>query len=107
MRRWETVGSPVIVQLSNGGAAFYAGKSLKLDYAAGASARQRVSAAHHVHDSPRPTACPLFCIPTIVREAVAVIDGLLDKGEAFHKATGQPLFSHMIDLSEEPIEGKH
>ncbi|MDA9864449.1 class II fructose-bisphosphate aldolase, partial [Flavobacteriales bacterium] len=44
-----SVGSPVIVQLSNGGAAFYAGKSLKLDQQAGA-VHGSVSAALHVHE---------------------------------------------------------
>ena len=43
------VGSPVIVQLSNGGAAFYAGKSLKLDNQQ-AQVLGSVSAAHHVHE---------------------------------------------------------
>src|SRR5690606_21153878 len=33
------------------------------------------------------------------------IDGLLDYGERFHAEHGKPLYSsHMLDLSEEPIE---
>lgn len=99
------VGSPVIVQLSNGGAAFYAGKSLKLDNQQ-AQVLGSVSAAHHVHELAAAYGVPVVLhTDHCARKLLPWIDGLLDRGEAFHKATGQPLFSsHMIDLSEEPIE---
>ena len=99
------VRSPVIVQLSNGGAAFYAGKSLKLD-SQQAQVLGSVSAAHHVHELAAAYGVPVVLhTDHCARKLLPWIDGLLDRGEAFHKATGQPLFSsHMIDLSEEPIE---
>jgi len=99
------VGSPVMVQLSNGGAAFYAGKSLKLD-AQGGAVLGSVTAALHVHEM-----AVAYGVPVVLhtdhcaRKLLPWIDGLLDRGEAYHASTGQPLFSsHMIDLSEEPIE---
>lgn len=99
------VGSPVIVQLSNGGAAFYAGKGLKAEGQHGAVLGS-VSAALHVH-----TLAQAYGVPVILhtdhcaRKLLPWIDGLLDAGEAHFERTGQPLFSsHMIDLSEEPIE---
>ncbi len=99
------VGSPVIVQLSNGGASFYAGKGLKTE-GQRAAVLGSVSAALHVH-----TMAQAYGVPVILhtdhcaRKLLPWIDGLLDAGEAHFERTGQPLFSsHMIDLSEEPIE---
>lgn len=99
------VGSPVIVQLSNGGASFYAGKGLKAE-GQRAAVLGSVSAALHVH-----TMAQAYGVPVILhtdhcaRKLLPWIDGLLDAGEAHFERTGQPLFSsHMIDLSEEPIE---
>lgn len=99
------VGSPVIVQLSNGGAAFYAGKGLKAE-GQHAAVLGSVSAALHVH-----TLAQAYGVPVILhtdhcaRKLLPWIDGLLDAGEAHFERTGQPLFSsHMIDLSEEAIE---
>ena len=99
------LGSPVIVQLSNGGAAFYAGKGLKVE-GQHAAVLGSVSAALHVH-----TLAQAYGVPVILhtdhcaRKLLPWIDGLLDAGEAHFERTGQPLFSsHMIDLSEESIE---
>ena len=99
------VNSPVIVQFSNGGAAFYAGKGLKLEDQRGAVLGS-VSGAMHVH-----TLAQAYGVPVILhtdhcaRKLLPWIDGLLDAGEAHFERTGQPLFSsHMIDLSEESIE---
>lgn len=99
------VGSPVIVQLSNGGAAFYAGKSLKLDHQQGAILGS-VSAALHVHELAEAYGVPVVLhTDHCARKLLPWIDGLLDRGEAHFAATGKPLFSsHMIDLSEEPLE---
>jgi fructose-bisphosphate aldolase class II len=99
------VNSPVIVQLSNGGAAFYAGKSLKLDRQAGA-VHGSVSAALHVHEMAQAYDVPVVLhTDHCARKLLPWIDGLLDRGEAHHATHGAPLFSsHMIDLSEEPIE---
>ena len=101
----KEVNAPVIVQFSNGGAYFNAGKGLsnKNEKAAIAGA---VAGAKHVH-----TMAKLYDIPVILhtdhcaKKLLPWIDGLLDAGEQFYKENGIPLYSsHMIDLSEEPIE---
>jgi fructose-bisphosphate aldolase class II len=99
------LNSPVIIQWSNGGGAFYAGKGLKLADQQNAILGS-VSGALHVH-----TLAEAYGVPVILhtdhcaRKLLPWIDGLLDAGEAHFKKTGHPLFSsHMIDLSEEPIE---
>ena len=96
--------SDVVIQLSNGGAQFYAGKGMK--DAGTAKVLGAVSAAQHVHLlAEHYGVCVVLHTDHCARKLLPWIDGLLDRGEAFHKATGQPLFSsHMIDLSEEPIE---
>ncbi len=101
----KEVNAPVIVQFSNGGAYFNAGKGLsnKNEKAAIAGA---VAGAKHVH-----TMAKLYDIPVILhtdhcaKKLLPWIDGLLDAGEQFYKENGIPLYSsHMIDLSEESIE---
>ncbi|MDR2935908.1 MAG: class II fructose-bisphosphate aldolase [Rikenellaceae bacterium] len=99
------VNAPVIVQFSNGGAAFYAGKGIGLEGQAGA-VLGAVSGAKHIH-----IVAESYGIPVIVhtdhaaKKLLPWIDGLLDAGEEFHKETGKPLFSsHMLDLSEEPLK---
>jgi fructose-bisphosphate aldolase, class II len=105
METAKAVNSPVIIQLSNGGAQFYAGKSLdnsKLQ----ACILGGVSAAKHVH-----LLAEHYGIAVILhtdhaaKKLLPWIDGLLEHGEKFFAETGKPLFSsHMLDLSEEPIE---
>lgn len=97
--------SPVIIQLSNGGAVFFAGKGLSNDGQVAAVAGA-VSAAHHIRE-----VAPLYGVPVILhtdhaaRKLLPWIDGMLDAGEAYHAVHGEPLYSsHMLDLSEEPIE---
>ncbi len=99
------VNSPVIVQLSNGGAQFYAGKGLSNEHQR-ATVLGSISAAHHVH-----TLAEAYEVPVILhtdhcaRKLLPWIDGLLDASERHFEATGRPLYSsHMIDLSEEPLE---
>ena len=99
----KNVNSPVIVQFSNGGGAYYAGKGLPSDEAAILGC---ISGAQHVH-----TVAKAYGIPVILhtdhaaRKLLPWIDALLDASEAHYKVHGIPLFSsHMIDLSEEPIE---
>ncbi|MCD7962616.1 MAG: class II fructose-bisphosphate aldolase [Rikenellaceae bacterium] len=99
------VNSPVIIQLSNGGASFYAGKGLSNDGQKSAILGA-VSAAKHVH-----TVAEAYGIPVILhtdhaaKKLLPWIDGLLDEGEKYYKETGKPLFSsHMLDLSEETLE---
>jgi fructose-bisphosphate aldolase class II len=97
------VKSPVIIQFSNGGAGFYAGKGLKTSDAAVLGA---VSGANHVH-----TMAKAYGIPVVLhtdhaaKKLLPWIDGLLDAGKENFAKTGRPLFtSHMLDLSEESLE---
>jgi fructose-bisphosphate aldolase class II len=99
------VGSPVIVQYSHGGASFQAGKGLKLPNE-GAAVLGAISGALHVHQL-----AAAYGIPVILhtdhcaRNILPWVDGLLDAGERHFEQTGAPLFSsHMLDLSEEPLE---
>lgn len=97
--------APVIIQFSNGGAQFFAGKGLSNE-AHKAGIAGAVSGARHVH-----AMAELYGATVILhtdhaaRKLLPWIDGLLDAGEQFFKETGKPLYSsHMIDLSEEPLE---
>jgi len=104
----ETAGklnSPVIVQFSTSGAAFVAGKNVPvgadqasiLGSVAGASHVRAVAAAYDARVILHTDHCP--------RSRLGWITGLLDEGEHHYEATGEPLFSsHMLDLSEDPIE---
>ncbi len=101
----KAVNSPVIVQLSNGGAQFYAGKSLdnsKLQ----ACILGCVSAARHVHLlAEHYGVAVILHTDHAAKKLLPWIDGLLEHGEKFFAETGKPLFSsHMLDLSEEPLE---
>ncbi|MDJ1468316.1 class II fructose-bisphosphate aldolase [Cytophagaceae bacterium DM2B3-1] len=100
----KAVNSPVIIQFSNGGAQFYAGKSVPNDKQQ-ATIAGAISGALHVHQM-----AELYGIPVILhtdhaaKKLLPWIDGLLDAGEKFFAQHGKPLFSsHMIDLSEEPL----
>lgn len=101
----KIVQSPVIVQFSNGGASFYAGKGLSNSGEKSAIAGA-ISGALHVHQL-----AEMYGIPVILhtdhaaKKLLPWIDGLLDAGEKFFAQHGKPLFSsHMLDLSEEPLE---
>ena len=100
----KAVNAPVIIQFSNGGAKFNAGKSLSMDHQ-GAAVLGAVAGAHHVH-----TMAEAYGVSVILhtdhcaRKLLPWVDGLLDAGERHFKVTGKPLFSsHMIDLSEESL----
>ena len=99
------VGSPVIIQFSNGGAGFFAGKGLKLE-GQEAQIKGAVVGAKYVH-----AIAETYGVPVILhtdhaaKKLLPWIDGLLDAGEEHFAQTGKPLFSsHMLDLSEDPIE---
>jgi fructose-bisphosphate aldolase, class II len=101
----RTVNSPVIIQFSNGGASFYAGKGLSNDKEQAAIAGA-ILGAKSIH-----ALSELYKIPVVVhtdhaaRKLLPWIDGLLDAGEKFFTKHGIPLFSsHMLDLSEDPIK---
>lgn len=101
----KAVNSPVIIQFSNGGAIFYAGKSLSNANQQAAIAGG-ISGAMHVHQM-----AALYEVPVILhtdhcaKKLLPWIDGLLEAGERYFDQHGKPLYSsHMLDLSEEPIE---
>ena len=95
--------SPVMIQVSNGGGAFYAGKGVKdpNNCAAGA-----VALALHVR-----AMAPYYGIPVVLhsdhcaKKLLPWFDGMLAADEEYFKQYGEPLYSsHMLDLSEEPDE---
>jgi len=97
------VNSPIIIQFSNGGAAFNAGKGLDSEKGAVLGA---ISGAQHIH-----MLAEAYGVPVIIhtdhaaRKLLPWIDALLEASEEHFEKTGKPLFSsHMIDLSEEPLE---
>ncbi len=96
--------SDVVIQLSNGGAQFYAGQGFpdgNLAKVLGA-----VSAARHVHMmAEHYGVCVVLHTDHANKKLIPWVESLLDHGEAFFKETGKPLYSsHMLDLSEEPID---
>lgn len=105
METAKAVNSPVIIQLSNGGAQFYAGKTLNNDKLQ-ACVLGAVSAAQHVHLlAEHYGVAVILHTDHAAKKLLPWIDGLLDHGEAFFKLHGKPLFSsHMLDLSEETVE---
>lgn len=101
----KELNAPVIIQFSNGGGAFNAGKGLDNTDQAAAIAGS-IAGAQHVH-----TMAKAYGIPVILhtdhcaKKLLPWIDGLIEASEEHFKEKGYPLFSsHMIDLSEEPIE---
>lgn len=99
------VNSPVMIQFSNGGASFFAGKGLSNDKQR-AAILGGISGAMHVH-----TMAKAYGVPVILhtdhcaRNIIDWVDGLVKAGEQFYKERGYPLYSsHMLDLSEEPVE---
>ncbi len=99
----KKVNSPIIVQFSNGGGAYYAGKGLSSDEAA---ILGTISGAHHVHMVAKAYGVPVVLhTDHAARKLLPWIDALLDASEAHFEKYGIPLFSsHMLDLSEEPLE---
>lgn len=101
----KKVNSPVIVQLSHSGSAFFAGKGLSLP-GLQSSVLGAVAAAKYVH-----SVATAYGVPVILhtdhaaKKLLPWIDGLLEAGERFFAETGKPLFSsHMLDLSDEVLE---
>jgi fructose-bisphosphate aldolase, class II len=99
------LNAPVIIQFSNGGAQFNAGKGLSNENQKSAIAGG-IAGAKHIH-----LLAEAYGVPVILhtdhcaKKLLPWIDGLLDASEEHFALTGKPLYSsHMIDLSEEPIE---
>ncbi|MGW9685506.1 class II fructose-bisphosphate aldolase [Flagellimonas sp. 2504JD1-5] len=99
------LNSPVIVQFSNGGAQFNAGKGLSNENQR-AAVQGAVAGAKHVHQLAEAYgATVILHTDHCAKKLLPWVDGLLDASEEHYAATGKSLFSsHMIDLSEEPIE---
>ena len=101
----KALNSPVIIQFSNGGAVFNAGKSLDNSNQEAAISGS-IAGAKHIH-----TMAKAYGVPVILhtdhcaKKLLPWIDGLIEASEDHYKEHGHSLFSsHMIDLSEEPIE---
>jgi fructose-bisphosphate aldolase class II len=101
----KELNAPVIIQFSNGGAQFNAGKGLSNENEKAAIAGG-IAGAKHIHEL-----AVAYGVPVILhtdhcaKKLLPWIDGLLDASEKHFEETGKPLYSsHMIDLSEEPLE---
>jgi fructose-bisphosphate aldolase class II len=101
----KSVNSPTIIQFSNSGSAFFAGKSLD-NHGQQASIVGAVAAAKYVHE-----VSDLYGMPVLLntdhaaKKLLPWVDGMIKHGEEFFKLHGVPLFtSHMLDFSEESLE---
>ncbi|MFZ0489700.1 MAG: class II fructose-bisphosphate aldolase [Salegentibacter sp.] len=99
------LNAPVIIQFSNGGAQFNAGKGLSNEDQKAAIAGA-VAGAKHIHElAELYGASVILHTDHCAKKLLPWIDGLLDASEKHFEQFGKPLYSsHMIDLSEEPIE---
>ena len=99
------VNSPVMIQFSNGGASFVAGKGLSNENQQ-ASILGGISGAMHVHAMAKAYGVTVILhTDHCAKKLLPWIDGLLDAGERFYKSRGYPLYSsHMLDLSEEDLK---
>ena len=105
MEAAKNANAPVMIQFSNGGAIFNAGKGLKME-GQQAAILGGIAGAKHIH-----TLAEAYGVRVILhtdhaaKKLLPWIDGLLDASEKHFAETGKPLFSsHMLDLSEEPIK---
>ncbi|KAL7512721.1 hypothetical protein ACHAXN_011531 [Cyclotella atomus] len=103
MEAASKLNSPVTIQVSNGGAQFMAGKSIKDKNACAAGS---VALAMHVR-----AVAPYYGVPVILhsdhcaKKLLPWFDGMIEADQAYFNQYGEPLFSsHMLDLSEEPDE---
>lgn len=105
METAAALNSPVIIQFSNGGAAFNAGKGLS-NTNEQAAIIGGIAGAHHIHLlAEKYGARVILHTDHAAKKLLPWIDGLLDAGEKFYSDHGKPLYSsHMLDLSEQPLE---
>ena len=101
----KKLNSPVIIQFSNGGACFNAGKGLSNESQESAIAGA-VAGAKHIHIMAKAYGVPVILhTDHCAKKLLPWIDGLMLENEKCFKENGHSLFSsHMLDLSEEPIE---
>ncbi|MDV3308247.1 MAG: class II fructose-bisphosphate aldolase [Cyclobacteriaceae bacterium] len=99
------VKSPVIIQFSNGGAQFMAGRGMPNDKLQ-ANISGAVSGALHIHNVAKHYEVPVVLhTDHAAKKWLPWIDGLIEAGKEYKSRNGRPLFSsHMLDLSEEPLE---
>lgn len=99
------LNAPVIIQFSNGGAAFNAGKGLSSDGQKSAILGG-IAGAKHIHTLAEAYgATVILHTDHCAKKLLPWIDGLMDANEEFFRQTGKSLYSsHMLDLSEEPLE---
>ena len=100
-----SLNAPVIIQFSNGGAIFNAGKGLSNENQ-NAAIKGAIAGAKHVHELSKSYNIPVILhTDHAAKKLLPWIDGLLNASENHFQSNGKSLFSsHMIDLSEEPIE---
>lgn len=105
METAAAMNSPVIIQFSNGGAQFNAGKGMSNENQK-AAILGSIAGAKHIHELAEAYgATVILHTDHCAKNLLPWIDGLLDAGEKFYKETGKPLYSsHMLDLSEESVE---
>ncbi len=99
------LNAPVIIQFSNGGAIYNAGKGLSNE-GQRAAILGAIAGAQHIHTLAEAYGATVILPPDHgAKKLLPWIDGLLDASEAFYKQNGKSLYSsHMLDLSEEPLE---
>ncbi len=99
------LNSPVIIQFSNGGAIYNAGKGLSNE-GQQAAVLGAIAGAKHIHTLAEAYgATVILHTDHCAKKLLPWIDGLMDANEAFYKQNGKSLYSsHMLDLSEEPLE---
>ena len=99
------LNSPVIIQFSNGGAQFNAGKGLS-NQGQSAAIAGAIAGAKHIHEMAEAYgASVILHTDHCAKKLLPWIDGLLEASEIYYRQHGKSLFSsHMIDLSEEPVE---
>jgi fructose-bisphosphate aldolase, class II len=105
MEAAKVIGSPVIIQFSYGGAAFFAGKGISID-GHKASILGAIAGARHIHSLASSYGVRVILhTDHAAKKLLPWIDGLIEASEKEFEKTGKPLFSsHMLDLSEEPLE---
>ena len=96
--------APIVIQFSNGGGQFMAGKSLPNGNLE-ASIAGSIAGAHHIHQLAKVYGAKVMIhTDHCAKKLLPWVDGMLDEGEKFYAANGYPLFSsHMLDLSEESL----
>ncbi|XOD69461.1 MAG: class II fructose-bisphosphate aldolase [Flavobacteriales bacterium AspAUS03] len=105
METATSIHSPIIIQLSNGGAAFHAGKSLNNDHQRAAISGAKTAAYHIQELAEAYGATVILHTDHCTKKLLPWINGLLTVNEEHYKHFGKTLFSsHMLDFSEEPLE---